>query len=96
MFNIGNKLTVKDFYIILWRDAAYSFKKAMPRRFPLPQLTTGFVYKDTKDYILLATNIGKDQNGKIRPLDGFLIPKAFIIGAEKIRVKNIWQKRKRK
>lgn len=96
MLNSKNEFITKNFYMILWRDAAYSFEKVMPRHLPPLQLTIGFVYKKTKEYIVVATNIELRSGGKIRPLDGFLIPKAFIVSAERVKVKNIWQKKNRK
>jgi len=70
---------------ILWRDAAYTFNKKLPRKLPGPRLTPGFIIKSTKDYTFIATNVAYDgKNAALYPVDGFIIPEKVILEFRKI------------
>lgn len=72
-------------YAILWRDAAYTYELVVPKEFPLPRLTTGFVIEINDKYTFIATNVSYDgKTGKMYPVDGFIIPKKTIIETRKI------------
>lgn len=70
---------------ILWRDAAYSFEKDLPKELPLPQLTLGFIIETNEMFTHIATNVAYDTNTHtLKPKDGILIPEKSIINFRKI------------
>jgi len=74
---------------ILWRDAAYSYDKELPRENPLPRLTVGFIIESDDDLTFIATNVAHDsESGTISPIDGFVIPNKSIIKFEKVAYLN--------
>jgi hypothetical protein len=72
-------------YVILWRDAAYTFESEVPKELPRPRLTVGFIIKTNNEYTFIATNVSYEkETGNISPIDGFIIPKEAIIESKKI------------
>jgi hypothetical protein len=70
---------------ILWQDAAYSFEKELPKDFPLPNITTGFIISTNDHFTFIATNVDYDKStGNLSPVDGFVIPEKAILGFKKI------------
>ena len=70
---------------ILWNDAAYSFETEMPKTFPNPRLTVGFLISENEEQIFIATNVNYDAKTEIiTPIDGFVIPKGTIIEKREI------------
>jgi len=82
IFVRGNKHTI---YSILWRDAAYLYKKELPPVLPFPQLTIGFIVDETDKFINIATNVDYDEStGDYVADDGYLIPKKTIVKINKV------------
>ena len=70
---------------ILWRDAAYTFAKKLPKTPPKPRLTTGFIIRANKKFTFIATNVSFDnKTGRMSPVDGFIIPEKSIREFKKI------------
>lgn len=71
--------------VVIWQDAAFSYEKNIPKGLPLPQLTTGFVIKENKNFLNIATNVGFNKRTNLLELkDGFLIPRKTILKFKKI------------
>lgn len=70
----------KSIYAVFWRDAAYSFNSELPPDQPITDLTVGFIISENENFINIATNVDYDhESGRIKPADGFLIPRGTII-----------------
>lgn len=71
--------------MITWKDAAYTFEKEFPNNLPEIQTAVGFLIEDNPKFIKIANNAYIEQlDGKILPIDGFLIPQRTIIGIQTI------------
>jgi hypothetical protein len=76
--------------VLLWQDAAYSYEKEIPKQFPAPQLTAGFIVVSTDKYTNIATNVNYNQkSNNFYPADGFVIPEKIIIEFKKIGKLNL-------
>lgn len=70
---------------ILWKDAAYTYEQIMPKKFPQPQLTTGFIVETNDEFTFIATNVSYNQETReISAVDGLIIPRKAIIEFKKI------------
>lgn len=83
------KTMKKDFLnpvcTILWRDAAYTFEKEIPKEIPLPRLTAGWLLKTNKEFTFIATNVGyNEKDHTLEAVDGFVIPEKVILEFRKI------------
>ena len=82
----GKKLKNPPVCALWWQDAAYSYEKKLPDKFPHTQLTTGFVVVATDDFVNIATNVSYDEkDGTIWPIDGFVVPKKAITEFKRIK-----------
>lgn len=82
---VVKKIFSKKVYAVYWQDAAYSFKKSLPKKDPNLEITTGLILSQNKKLINVATNV--DYNPKERIFiakDGFLIPRKTIFKIKKI------------
>lgn len=71
---------------ILWKEAFYTFNKNFPKKFPLPQLTVGFIISSNKKMTNIATNVNYNQKtSQLWPVDGFLIPQKTVVEFRKIQ-----------
>jgi len=76
----------KEIYVVIWRDAAFSFWKKLPRELPAPKITTGMVWEETKDFVFVVTNGDyNEKRGLIDSTDGMIIPKKTILSIKKIK-----------
>lgn len=73
-------------YAIYWQDAAFSFRKRLPRTMPPLQLTFGIIVLKNKNLVSIGMNCHyNSKNKKITNIrDGFLIPINTIIEVKEI------------
>ena len=71
--------------VLWWQDAYYSYEKELPNESPPIELTAGFIFVATDDYVNIATNVRYDKkDGTIWPIDGFVIPEKATLEFKKI------------
>ncbi|GIW66740.1 MAG: hypothetical protein KatS3mg095_0638 [Candidatus Parcubacteria bacterium] len=76
----------KQLYLIEWQDAAFSFRKKIPKSLPSHQVTIGYLLNKNQKFIKIAFNFRKNKQ-KLSPLDGFIIPRKTIIKIIKLKCK---------
>lgn len=81
------KKQINEVSIVAWQDSAYSFQKKLPRVLPKTQFTFGYIMKENKKFIHIATNVSWDisSNKKPKPADGFFIPRGAIIAIKRAK-----------
>ena len=79
------KIFSKKVYAIYWQDAAFSFRKNLPKELPNLEITVGLIISQNKKLINIATNIGyNSKEGTFRAKDGFLIPRKTVSKIKRI------------
>lgn len=73
-------------YAIYWQDAAFSYRKKLPKEKPPYQITFGVIISKNKEFINIGMNCHYDAGKKkiIEIKDGFLIPVKTIIQIKEI------------
>lgn len=85
VYNIIMKKKLAEICAIYWQDAAYSFRKRLPKELPPVQITTGVIISQNKTLINVATNLTyHTKRSVVAPRDGFLIPKKTVLKIQKI------------
>lgn len=78
------KIKKYPLYLVKWQDAAFSYRRRLPRILPPPSFTVGFLTNKNKSFIKLVVNF-KNIKGRFKPIDGFLIPRKTIIKMTKLK-----------
>ncbi|OGZ37254.1 MAG: hypothetical protein A3I88_01780 [Candidatus Portnoybacteria bacterium RIFCSPLOWO2_12_FULL_39_9] len=70
----------KSILMVIWQDAAFSYRKKFPQESIPMQITFGIFLDKTKEAIKIGMNCHLDPNNKeiIEGKDVFLIPKGVI------------------
>ncbi len=72
-------------HAVYWQDAAYSFRKRLPKKIPNLEVTFGLILFQNKKLINIATNANYNSKaGTFKAKDGFLIPRKTIFKIKKI------------
>lgn len=75
-------------YAVLWQDAAFTFLKTLPKKFPPLQLSFGTIIAQTKTSVTVGMNCHFDAARRTitSVKDGFLIPRKAIVAMKRIGV----------
>ena len=70
----------KSIVMVIWKDAAYSYRSRLPKKLPTDQITFGIFLGSNKDAINIGMNchMHPETHKIIDCKDAFLIPKKVI------------------
>jgi len=73
----------KSIIMVIWKDAAYSNQRRLPKKIPSDRITFGVFINETKKAVNVCMNAHIENKKIVGCSDGFLIPKKVV---KKIKV----------